>query len=82
MQIHILMFDSRVERASTDASKMYDMAREMNGEDDPFGPYNVVSIELEGMPPNNAIHSDGEGRAVYCGGCGYTHALGTKCPTT
>lgn len=47
MQVHILMFDDRIERASMDANKMYDMAKEMNGEDDPFGPYNVISMELE-----------------------------------
>jgi len=47
MQIYILMFHNRVERASANASKMYDLARKMNGEDNPFGSYNVISAELE-----------------------------------
>lgn len=47
MQIHILMFDDRIERASTDALKICDLADAMNGGKDMFGPYSVVSVELE-----------------------------------
>jgi len=47
MQIYILMFHNRVERASVNAPKIYALARELNGEDNPFGSYNVILAELE-----------------------------------
>jgi len=47
MQVYILMFHNRIERVSVDASKMYELARKMNGENNPFGSYNVISTELE-----------------------------------
>jgi len=47
MQIYILMFHNRIERVSVDAPKMYKLARKMNGEDNPFGSYHVISAELE-----------------------------------
>jgi len=50
MQIYILMFHNRIERVSVNASKMYDLARKLNGENNPFGSYNVISAELEDVP--------------------------------
>jgi len=47
MQIYILMFYNRIERASVNASKIYELARKLNCEDNPFGSYNVISAELE-----------------------------------
>ncbi|MBW2005881.1 MAG: hypothetical protein JRI72_15030 [Deltaproteobacteria bacterium] len=47
MQIYILMFHNRIERVSVNASKMYALARKLNGEDNPFGSYHVISAELE-----------------------------------
>ena len=72
MQIHILLFESRVERASIDASKMYNVAKEMNGEDNPFGPYNVISIELEDTerPCCNNMEPDSLDDDFVCPTCG------------
>lgn len=50
MQIHILMFEDRIEKASMDGRKMQELADEMNGGPpgfEIFGPYDVVSVELE-----------------------------------
>jgi len=44
------MFDDRIERASVDGQKMEELANEMNGGSEIFGPYSVVSIELEDEP--------------------------------
>ena len=69
MQVHILIFDGRIERASMDASKMYEAGKEMNGKSNPFGSHNVISVELEDVAiPTSAMHSDGEGRCSTCGG--------------
>ena len=47
MEIHILLFEDRIERASTDRLKISDLADEMNGGIGIVGPYEVVSVELE-----------------------------------
>ena len=47
MKVHILKIRDRVERASLDAQKMYDLARDLNGEENPFGSYHVISIQLD-----------------------------------
>jgi len=83
MQVHILMFEDNIERASIDGRKMQELADEMNGGSPGFeivGPYNVVSVELEDATLTSAMHSDGEGRCVHpkgyiksvriCGLCG------------
>ncbi len=54
VNIHLLMFDDRVERASCNIQKMKKLANESNGYDEDnfvlFGPYSVVTIELEDIP--------------------------------
>lgn len=61
MEIHILLFEDRIERASVDALKICDLADAMNGGKDIIGPYSVVSVELEDatLTTNTA---DGKGR--------------------
>ena len=61
MEIHILLFDDRIERASTDALKICDLADAMNGGKDIVGPYSVVSVELEDTDTLiSAMHTDSE----------------------
>jgi len=47
MEIFILTFDDRIERASVDGKKMQNLSIELNGGPDMFGPYDVITIELE-----------------------------------
>ena len=45
---------------------------------------NIIE-KIEDMEENAKEYSaapDSEGHATYCGGCGYTHVPGTKCPTS
>lgn len=46
-KIYVLVSDGRIERASLKADKMYEAAKEANGENDPFGSWSVVPVELE-----------------------------------
>lgn len=64
MQIHILTFDDYIERASVDAKKMVELADALNGGRDVFGPYDVISVELEDMPPNQR-HALGRRRSGH-----------------
>ena len=54
MNIHLLMFDDRVERASCDGKKIKQLADESNGYDEAgcvlMGPYFAIEIELEDLP--------------------------------
>ncbi len=63
MQIYILAFKDRLERASINNQKMLKLAKKMN-KGDPFGSYYVVSIELEDAVLTSAMHSDGEERCT------------------
>lgn len=55
MQIHVLMRGGEIERASTDALKICDMADKLNGGGKNCdGPYRVVSVELEDFQKDNS----------------------------
>ena len=54
MNIHLLIFDDRVEQASCDGKKIQQLADEGNGYDERgcvlAGPYFALAIELEDLP--------------------------------
>ena len=80
MEIHILLFDDRVERASVDALKICDLADAMNGGPDIVGPYSVVSVDLEdasltpvetdAQKPCRFCKANRSFNHFYCANCG------------
>ena len=46
---------------------------------DDYIDYSIMGMPIENSPHNKPLHAD-QGKPVYCGGCGYKHPIGSKCP--
>lgn len=79
MRISIIYTDNGPFKVFLDENKAYaerKRLQERELDEDLF--YSVISMPIQDRPHNKPMQR--EEKPTYCGGCGYTHTVGSKCP--